>query len=151
MHAYAHPKVVSEREKNELDTQKKRVPRTGSAQPQCLVTAKCVRAPLGRNQKNAVNQTNRLCTSLPFKRLAVPFCIIARAIRRNEKQRVQRYKTKPLFFSLGTRRLSDSCSARVTLARISSSCARDGEISGISTLTYIIAFKRARAKRAKCV
>ena len=32
MHAYAHPKVVSEREKNELDTQKKRVPRTGSAQ-----------------------------------------------------------------------------------------------------------------------
>ena len=130
MHAYAHPKVVSEREKNELDTQKKRVPRTGSAQPQCLVTAKCVRAPLGRNQKNAVNQTNRLCTSLPFKRLAVPFCIIARAIRRNEKQGVQRYKTKPLFFSLGTRRLSDSCSARVTLARVSSSCARDGEISG---------------------
>lgn len=151
MHAYAHPKVVSEREKNELDTQKKRVPRTGSAQPQCLVTAKCVRAPLGRNQKNAVNQTNRLCTSLPFKRLAVPFCIIARAIRRNEKQRVQRYKTKPLFFSLGSCRLSDSCSARVTLARVSSSCARDGEISGISTLTYIIAFKRARAKRAKCV
>ena len=94
---------------------------------------------------------NRLYTSLPCKHLAVPFCIIARAIRRNEKQRVTRYKTKPLFFSLGTCRLSDSCSARVTLARVSSSCARDGEISGISTLTYIIAFKRARAKRAKCV
>ena len=63
--------------------------------------------------------------------------------------------TKPnlLFFSLGTCRLSDSCSARVTLARVFSSCARDGEIS-ISyqaILTYIIAFKRARAKRAKCV
>ena len=72
---------------------------------------------------------NRLYTSLPCKHLAVPFCIIARAIRRNEKQRVTRYKTKPLFFSLGTCRLSDSCSARVTLARVSSSCARDGEIS----------------------
>ena len=77
--------------------------------------------------KSAI-KNNRLYTSLPFKRLAVPFCIIARAIRRNEKQRVQRYKTKPLFFSLGTCRLSDSCSARVTLARVSSSCARDGEI-----------------------
>ena len=63
--------------------------------------------------------------------------------------------TKPnlLFFSLGTCRLSDSCSARVTLARVSSSCARDGEIRDTleTILTYIIAFKRARAKRAKCV
>ena len=152
-HAYARIRTSKgcfrERKKRARYTEEKRS--TKRLSTKCLVTAKCVRAPLGRNQKNAVNQTNRLCTSLPFKRLAVPFCIIARAIRRNEKQRVQRYKTKPLFFSLGTCRLSDSCSARVTLARISSSCARDGEISGISTLTYIIAFKRARAKRAKCV
>ena len=123
MHAYAHPKVVSEREKNELDTQKKRGPRTGSAQS--------VSSPpsVPAHHSDEIRYSSRLYTSLPFKRLAVPFCIIARAIRRNEKQRVTRYKTKPLFFSLGTCRLSDSCSARVTLARVSSSCARDGEIS----------------------
>ena len=99
---------------------------TNRLSAKCLVTAKCARAPLGRNQ---IQLFTRLYTSLPCKRLAVPFCIIARAVRRNEKQRVTRYKTKPLFFSLGTCRLSDSCSARVTLARVSSSCARDGEIS----------------------
>ena len=125
MHAYAHPKVVSERKKRARYTEEKRS--TSRLSAKCLVTTKCARAPLGRNQSSS---KCKLYTSLPRKRLTIPFCIIARAIRRNEKQKsVQRYKTKPLFFSLGTCRLSDSCSARVTLARVSSSCARDGEIS----------------------
>ena len=94
MHAYAHPKVVSEREKNELDTQKKRVPRTGSAQPQCLVTAKCVRAPLGRNQLSKTTDCIHHCllNVSPFPSAS------SRALYKGTKNKEFR-DTKPNLFS----------------------------------------------------
>ena len=49
MHAYAHPKVVSERKKRARYTGEKSS--TNRLSAKCLVTAKCARAPLGRNQK----------------------------------------------------------------------------------------------------
>ena len=122
---------------------------TNRLSAKCLVTTKCVRAPLGRNQefKNASCIHHCLLNVSPFPSAS------SRALYEETKNKEFR-DTKPnLFSSLGTRRLSDSCSARVTLARVSSSCARDGEIRDTleTILTYIIAFKRARAKRAKCV
>ena len=54
----------------------------------------------------------------------------SRALHNEGTKNKELRDTKPnLLFPLGTCRLSDSCSARVTLARVSSSCARDGEIS----------------------
>ena len=124
MHAYAHPKVVSEREKNELDTQKKRVPRTGSAQS--VSSPPSVPAHHSDEIRNTLRPDcihHCLVNVSPFPSAS------SRALYEGTKNKEFR-DTKPnLFSSLGTCRLSDSCSARVTLARVSSSCARDGEIS----------------------
>lgn len=55
----------------------------------------------------------------------------SRALHNEETKNKEFRDTKTnLLFSLGTCRLSRAgCTARVTLARVSSSCARDGEIS----------------------
>ena len=150
-HAYARIRTSKgcfrEKKRGARYTEEKRS--TNRLSAKCLVTTKCARAPLGRNQqfKNASCIHHCLVNVSPFPSAS------SRALYEETKNKEFR-DTKPnLLFPLGTRRLSDSCSARVTLARVSSSCARDGEIS-ISyqaILTYIIAFKRARAKRAKCV
>ena len=99
---------------------------TNRLSAKCLVTTKCARAPLGRNQSYIDEDCIHHCllNVSPFPSAS------SRALYEGTKNKEFR-DTKPnlLFFSLGTRRLSDSCSARVTLARVSSSCARDGEIS----------------------
>ena len=153
MHAYAHPKVVSEREKNELDTQKKRVPRTGSAQPQCLVTAKCVRAPLGRNQKNVMKLLTDcihhcLLNVSPFPSAS------SRALYEGTKNKEFR-DTKPNLFSSLLERVGSvilvqhGSPSRAFPPPARATVKSASQIEAI--LTYIIAFKRARAKRAKCV
>ena len=120
---HAHPKVVSERKKRARYTEEKSS--TNRLSAKCLVTAKCARAPLGRNQIfNADCIHHCLLNVSPFPSAS------SRALHNEGTKNKELRDTKPnLLFPLGTCRLSYSCSARVTLARVSSSCARDGEIS----------------------
>jgi hypothetical protein len=125
-HAYARIRTSKgcfrERKKRARYTEEKSS--TNRLSAKCLVTAKCARAPLGRNQTIFTDCIHHCLLNVsPFPSAS------SRAIYEGTKNKELR-DTKPnLLFSLGTCRLSDSCSARVTLARVSSSCARDGEIS----------------------
>ena len=146
----AHPKVVSERKKRARYTEEKSS--TNRLSAKCLVTAKCARAPLGRNQIQHLTDCIHHClvNVSPFPSAS------SRALHNEETKNRRAFRdTKTnLLFSLGT------CVGSVILvqhgspsrafpppARATVKSASQVE----SILTYIIAFKRARAKRAKCV
>jgi hypothetical protein len=128
-HAYARIRTSKgcfrERKKRARYTEEKRS--TNRLSTKCLVTAKCARAPLGRNQIQHLTDCIHHCllNVSPFPSAS------SRALHNEETKNKEFRDTKTnLLFSLGTCRLSRAgCTARVTLARVSSSCARDGEIS----------------------
>ena len=148
MHAYTHPKVVSEREKNELDTQKKRVPRTGSAQS--------VSSPPSVPAHHSDEIRSRI-----IRFSCIHHCLLnvspfpsasSRALYEGTKNKEFR-DTKPNLFSsllerVGSVILVQHGSPSRAFPPPARATVKSGETS---TLTYIIAFKRARAKRAKCV
>ena len=149
MHAYAHPKVVSEREKNELDTQKKRVPRTGSAQS--------VSSPpsVPAHHLDAIRVAATDCIHHCLVNVS-PFPSASSRALHNEGTKNKEFEdTKPNLFSS----LLDRVGSVILVQHGSPSRAfppparatvkSASQIEAI--LTYIIAFKRARAKRAKCV
>ena len=98
MHAYAHPKVVSERKKRARYTGEKSS--TNRLSTKCLVTAKCVRAPLGRNQKNVMKKLTDwihhcLLNVSPFPSAS------SRALHNEETKNRRAFRdTKPNVFSL---------------------------------------------------
>ena len=93
-HAYmthAHPKVVSERKKRARYTEEKSS--TNRLSAKCLVTAKCARAPLGRNQIfNADCMHHCLLNVSPFPSAS------SRALYEGTKNKEFR-DTKPNLFS----------------------------------------------------
>ena len=149
MHAYAHPKVVSEREKNELDTQKKRVPRTGSAQS--------VSSPpsVPAHHLDAIRVAATDCIHHCLVNVSPFPSASSRALHNEETKNKEFEDTKPNLFSS----LLDRVGSVILVQHGSPSRAfppparatvkSASQIEAI--LTYIIAFKRARAKRAKCV
>ena len=148
MHAYAHPKVVSERKKRARYTGEKSS--TNRLSAKCLVTAKCARAPLGRNQRYIDEDCIHHClvNISPFPSAS------SRALYEGTKNKELR-DTKPnLFSSLLERVGSVILVQHGSPSRAFPPPARATVKSAFqveSILTYIIAFKRARAKRAKCV
>ena len=153
-HAYmthAHPKVVSERKKRARYTEEKSS--TNRLSAKCLVTAKCARAPLGRNQKHKVVRFSCIHHCLlnvsPFPSVS------SRALHKEETKNRRAFRdTKPNVFSLLERVGSVILVQHGSPSRAFPPPARATVKSASqveSILTYIIAFKRARAKRAKCV
>ena len=148
MHAYAHPKVVSEREKNELDIQKKRIPRTGSAQS--------VSSPpsVPAHHSDAIRFNRSYCIHHCLLNVSPFPSASSRALYEETKNKELR-DTKPNLFSSLLERVGSvilvqhgsPSRAFPPPARATVKSASQVE----SILTYIIAFKRARAKRAKCV
>jgi len=149
MHAYAHPKVVSEREKNELDTQKKRVPRTGSAQS--VSSPPSVPAHHSDEIRNTLRPDcihHCLLNVSPFPSAS------SRALYEETKNKEFRDTKTNLFSSLLERVGSVILVQHGSPSRAFPPPARATVKSAPileTILTYIIAFKRARAKRAKCV
>ena len=149
MHAYAHPKVVSEREKNELDTQKKRVPRTGSAQS--------VSSPpsVPAHHLDAIRVAATDCIHHCLVNVS-PFPSASSRALHNEGTKNKEFEdTKPNLFSSLLERVGSvilvqhGSPSRAFPPPARATVKSASQIEAI--LTYIIAFKRARAKRAKCV
>ena len=123
---------------------------TNRLSTKCLVTAKCARAPLGRNQIQHLTDCLHHClvNISPFPSAS------SRALYEGTKNKEFR-DTKPnLFSSLLERVGSVILVQHGSPSRAFPPPARATVKSAFqveSILTYIIAFKRARAKRAKCV
>lgn len=120
------------------------------AQHKCLVTAKCARAPLGRNQIQHLTDCIHHCllNVSPFPSAS------SRALHNEETKNKEFRDTKPnLFSSLLERVGSVILVQHGSPSRAFPPPARATVKSALyqTILTYIIAFKRARAKRAKCV
>ena len=155
-HAYARIRTSKgcfrERKKRARYTEEKSS--TNRLSAKCLVTTKCARAPLGRNQKNVMKKLSDrihhcLLNVSPFPSAS------SRALHNEETKNKEFEDTKPNLFSS----LLDRVGSVILVQHGSPSRAfppparatvkSASQIEAI--LTYIIAFKRARAKRAKCV
>ena len=153
-HAYARIRTSKgcfrERKKRARYTEEKSS--TNRLSTKCLVTAKCVRAPLGRNQKNVMKKLTDcihhcLLNVSPFTSAS------SRALHNEETKNKEFEDTKPNLFSslldrVGSVILVQHGSPSRAFPPPARATVKSGETS---TLTYIIAFKRARSKRAKCV
>ena len=153
-HAYARIRTSKgcfrERKKRARYTEEKSS--TNRLSAKCLVTTKCARAPLGRNQKNVMKKLSDrihhcLLNVSPFPSAS------SRALYEGTKNKEFR-DTKPnLFSSLLDRVGSVILVQHGSPSRAFPPPARATVISAHEgyLIVDIIAFKRARAKRAKCV
>ena len=151
-HAYARIRTSKgcfrERKKRARYTEEKRS--TNRLSTKCLVTATCARAPLGRNQKYRNHDCIHHClvNVSPFPSAS------SRALYEGTKNKEFR-DTKPNLFSSLLERVGSvilvqhESPSRAFPPPARATVKSASEIEAI--LTYIIAFKRARAKRAKCV
>lgn len=152
-HAYARIRTSKgcfrERKKRARYTEEKRS--TNRLSTKCLVTATCARAPLGRNQK----YRNHDCIHHCLVNVS-PFTSASSRALHNEGTKNKEFEdTKPNLFSSLLERVGSvilvqhGSPSRAFPPPARATVKSASQIEAI--LTYIIAFKRARAKRAKCV